>query len=117
MEREGAVAIRQINYGNQYGDYEGLVSFNGISHAIWTDSRAQQNFAFACRTGQAHGRSLHGDDSLAKSSKLIVRTLAKLSLPKHRGGHRRQSTSPLQTRHAGPAQQRGLRHAAVRYLL
>ncbi len=28
-----------INYGNQYGDYEGLVSFSGVSHPIWTDSR------------------------------------------------------------------------------
>ncbi len=28
-----------INYGNQYGDYEGLVSFGGVSHPIWTDSR------------------------------------------------------------------------------
>ncbi len=42
-----------INYGNQYGDYEGLVSFNGISHAIWTDSRNQQNFAAGCRTNLA----------------------------------------------------------------
>jgi len=29
--------------GNQYGDYEGLVSFSGVSHPIWTDS--QGNFA------------------------------------------------------------------------
>jgi hypothetical protein len=42
-----------INYGNQYGDYEGLVSFNGISHAIWTDSRDQLNFAPGCRTNLA----------------------------------------------------------------
>ncbi|HYK82377.1 MAG TPA: sialidase family protein [Gemmatimonadales bacterium] len=28
-----------IDYGNQYGDYEGLVSFGGTSHPIWTDSR------------------------------------------------------------------------------
>ena len=28
-----------INYGNQQGDYEGLVSFGGVSHPIWTDSR------------------------------------------------------------------------------
>ena len=26
--------------GNQYGDHEGLVSFSGVSHPIWTDSRA-----------------------------------------------------------------------------
>lgn len=28
-----------IDYGNQQGDYEGLVTFNGVSHPIWTDSR------------------------------------------------------------------------------
>jgi hypothetical protein len=28
-----------INYGNQYGDYEGLTTFDGVSHPIWTDSR------------------------------------------------------------------------------
>jgi hypothetical protein len=28
-----------INYGNQQGDYEGLVTFAGVSHPIWTDSR------------------------------------------------------------------------------
>ncbi len=30
-----------INYGNQQGDYEGLVSYGGVSHPIWTDSRRQ----------------------------------------------------------------------------
>src|SRR5437588_1927701 len=30
-----------INYGNQQGDYEGLVSFNGVSYPVWTDSRRQ----------------------------------------------------------------------------
>jgi hypothetical protein len=49
----GIFPCSAINYGNQYGDYEGLVSFNGISHAIWTDSRNQQNFAPGCRTKQA----------------------------------------------------------------
>ncbi|MBZ5624327.1 MAG: glycoside hydrolase [Acidobacteriia bacterium] len=42
-----------IDYGNQYGDYQGLVSFNGISHPVWTDSRNQQNFAPGCRTNLA----------------------------------------------------------------
>ncbi|HVH09226.1 MAG TPA: sialidase family protein [Gemmatimonadales bacterium] len=28
-----------IDYGNQYGDYEGLVAFGGVAHPIWTDSR------------------------------------------------------------------------------
>jgi hypothetical protein len=49
----GLFPCSAIDYGNQYGDYEGLVSFNGISHAIWTDSRNQQNFAPGCRTNQA----------------------------------------------------------------
>jgi hypothetical protein len=35
----GLFPCPSINYGNQYGDYEGLVSFDGISHPIWTDSR------------------------------------------------------------------------------
>jgi hypothetical protein len=30
-----------INYGNQQHDYEGLVSFKGVSYPIWTDSRRQ----------------------------------------------------------------------------
>ncbi len=49
----GIFPCSAIDYGNQYGDYEGLVSFNGISHAIWTDSRNQQNFAPGCRTNMA----------------------------------------------------------------
>jgi hypothetical protein len=35
----GLFPCPSINYGNQYGDYEGLVSFDGVSHPIWTDSR------------------------------------------------------------------------------
>ena len=35
----GLFPCRSINYGNQQGDYEGLVSFRGVSHPIWTDSR------------------------------------------------------------------------------
>ena len=42
-----------INYGNQQGDYEGLVSFNGVSHPIWTDSRDQLQPAKGCRTNLA----------------------------------------------------------------
>jgi hypothetical protein len=42
-----------IDYGNQYGDYEGLVSFGGVSHPIWTDSRDQLNSSPGCRTGLA----------------------------------------------------------------
>ena len=42
-----------INYGNQQGDYAGLVSFGGVSHPIWTDSRSQFNAFGGCRTGRA----------------------------------------------------------------
>jgi hypothetical protein len=38
-----------INYGNQQGDYEGLVSFNGVSYPIWTDSRKQLASSSGCR--------------------------------------------------------------------
>src|SRR5437763_973933 len=38
-----------INYGNQQGDYEGLVSFNGVSYPIWTDSRKQLTSSSGCR--------------------------------------------------------------------
>jgi hypothetical protein len=37
-----------INYGNQQGDYEGLVSFGGVSYPIWTDSRRQLDAASGC---------------------------------------------------------------------
>jgi hypothetical protein len=37
-----------IDYGNQQGDYEGLASFAGVSHPIWTDSREQQVPLAAC---------------------------------------------------------------------
>lgn len=39
-----------IDYRNQYGEYESPVSFSGISHAIWTDSRYQLNSASGCKT-------------------------------------------------------------------
>ena len=38
-----------INYGNQQGDYEGLVSFGGTSYPIWTDSRRQLDPSSGCR--------------------------------------------------------------------
>ena len=37
-----------INYGNQYGDYEGLVSYGGIAYPIWTDSRRQLDPLSGC---------------------------------------------------------------------
>jgi len=39
-----------INYSDQQGDYEGLVSFGGVSHPIWTDSRRQLDPSSGCRT-------------------------------------------------------------------
>lgn len=46
----GIFPCSAIDYGNQYGDYEGLVSFGGISHPIWTDSRDNLNPSNGCRT-------------------------------------------------------------------
>jgi len=45
----GTFPCQGINYGNQQGDYEGLVSFGGVSHPIWTDSRRQLDPATGCR--------------------------------------------------------------------
>jgi hypothetical protein len=49
----GVFPCAGINYGNQQGDYEGLVSFGGVSYAIWTDSRRQVAALPGCRTGLA----------------------------------------------------------------
>jgi hypothetical protein len=49
----GLIPCPAIDYGNQYGDYEGLVSFGGIAHAVWTDSRRNQEAAMGCRSGLA----------------------------------------------------------------
>jgi hypothetical protein len=46
---DGTFPCQGINYGNQQGDYEGLVSLGGISHPIWTDSRRQLDPATGCR--------------------------------------------------------------------
>jgi hypothetical protein len=45
----GIFPCQAINYGNQQGDYEGLVSFNGVSYPIWTDSRRQSTPSSGCR--------------------------------------------------------------------
>jgi hypothetical protein len=45
----GVFPCQGINYGNQQGDYEGLVSRGGVSHPIWTDSRRQLDPATGCR--------------------------------------------------------------------
>jgi hypothetical protein len=46
---DGVFPCLGINYGNQQGDYEGLVSFGGVSYPIWTDSRRQLDPATGCR--------------------------------------------------------------------
>ena len=45
----GVFPCQAINYGNQQGDYEGLVSYGGVSYPIWTDSRRQLDPATGCR--------------------------------------------------------------------
>ena len=47
----GVFPCNAIDYGDQQGDYEGLASFGGVSHPIWTDSRLQQSPATGCRIG------------------------------------------------------------------
>jgi hypothetical protein len=42
-----------INYGNQQGDYEGLVSYGGTSYPVWTDSRRQLVALPGCSRGLA----------------------------------------------------------------
>jgi hypothetical protein len=44
----GFFPSQAINYGNQQGDYEGLVSYNGTSYPIWTDSRRQLDAISGC---------------------------------------------------------------------
>jgi hypothetical protein len=48
----GVFPCQAINYGNQQGDYEGLVSFGGVSYPIWTDSRRQLDSA----AGSVYGK-------------------------------------------------------------
>jgi hypothetical protein len=45
---DGVFPCSAINYGNQQGDYEGLVSYGGVSHPIWTDSRRNQDGVAGC---------------------------------------------------------------------
>jgi len=47
---DGLFPCSSINYGNQQGDYEGLVAFGGIAHPVWTDSRVNTQAAPGCTT-------------------------------------------------------------------
>src|SRR5436309_2910829 len=51
----GLFPCPSINYGNQQGDYEGLVSFRGVSHPIWTDSRRNTERAGDQACGRGRG--------------------------------------------------------------
>lgn len=44
----GLFPCQGINYGNQQGDYEGLVTYGGVAHPIWTDSRRQLETINGC---------------------------------------------------------------------
>ncbi|MEP7132799.1 MAG: sialidase family protein [Acidobacteriota bacterium] len=46
---DGIYPCTAINYGNQQGDYEGLVTYGGIAHPVWTDSRRQRDILSGCR--------------------------------------------------------------------
>ena len=45
---DGVFPCSGINYGNQQGDYEGLVSYGGVSYPVWTDSRRQLSTISGC---------------------------------------------------------------------
>ncbi len=46
----GVFPCAGIDYGNQQGDYEGLASYGGVSHPVWTDSRFQMTPSSGCST-------------------------------------------------------------------
>jgi hypothetical protein len=46
---DGLFPCSAINYGNQQGDYSGLVAYGGVAHPIWTDSRRNQQAVAGCR--------------------------------------------------------------------
>src|SRR3954468_11792584 len=46
---DGVFPCPAINYGNQQGDYSGLVAYGGVAHPVWTDSRRNQDSVNGCR--------------------------------------------------------------------
>ena len=46
----GIFPCSAINYGNQQGDYEGVATYDGAAHPIWTDSRENQS-TIGCPAG------------------------------------------------------------------
>ena len=47
----GIFPCQFINYGNQQGDYAGLVAFGGTAHPIWVDSRRNSETSSSCSRG------------------------------------------------------------------
>lgn len=47
----GLYPCGSINYGNQQGDYEGVVAYGGVAHPIWTDSRVNTDTSTGCARG------------------------------------------------------------------
>jgi hypothetical protein len=45
---DGVFPCRSINYGNQQGDYEGVVAYGGVAYPIWTDSRRNTEGTAIC---------------------------------------------------------------------
>jgi hypothetical protein len=48
---DGVFPCASINYGNQQGDYEGIVAYGGVAHPIWTDSRRNTDTTTGCARG------------------------------------------------------------------
>jgi hypothetical protein len=46
---DGVFPCSAINYGNQQGDYSGVVAYGGIAHPVWTDSRRNRDTINGCR--------------------------------------------------------------------
>ena len=44
----GLFPCNGINYGNQQGDYEGVVAYGGFAYPVWTDSRRQLEAVSGC---------------------------------------------------------------------
>jgi len=45
---DGVFPCSAINYGNQQGDYSGIVAYGGIAHPVWTDSRRNRDSVNGC---------------------------------------------------------------------
>jgi hypothetical protein len=45
---DGVFPCSAINYGNQQGDYSGIVAYGGVAHPVWTDSRRNRDSVNGC---------------------------------------------------------------------